>query len=253
MKVTWFQNGEDRTGLARLVDWDNQDNDWVAVRQFEVSGKSARRPDIIIFLNGLAIVVIELKGTETGTLKGAFNQIETYKNQIPDLFRTNAFSLISDGVTARYGSISADLDRSMRWRTVDGETIDEDKSTLALQTTIRGLLSPASILGMIRWFTVFEDEGKGPIKKIAGYHQFHAVRKGIEAVLNARGKDGRGGVMWHTQGSGKSLLMAFLGGALMRHKDLGNPKPPVPQQGSYTRPVVGSSISTKVPTTDRGV
>lgn len=223
VKVSWFEGGEQRTDLARLVDWEDSQNDWLAVNQFEIAGKSVRRPDIVIFLNGLPIIVVELKGTQAGTLKGACNQIDTYKNQIPDLFRTNAFSVISDGVTARYGSASADFDRFMRWRTVDGETIIEDTSALALQTLIRGLLSPETLLAMIRWFTVFEDEGSGPIKKIAGYHQFHAVRKGVSAVFAARGRDNRGGVMWHTQGSGKSLLMAFLGGRLMRDSRLANP------------------------------
>ena len=223
IKVNWVENGEDRAGLAQVVDWDNNHNEWLAVSQFEVAGKSLRRPDIVLFLNGLPVVVIELKGTQTGTLKGACNQIETYKSQIPDLFRTNAFSVISEGVTARYGSMSADFDRFMRWRTIDGEVVIEDTSALALQVLVRGLLGPENLLQMIRWFTVFEDDGKGPIKKIAGYHQFHAVRKGVAAVFAARGRDGRGGVMWHTQGSGKSLLMAFLGGRLMRDPKLANP------------------------------
>lgn len=223
VKVNWHQGGEEHSGLAQLVDWSDQHNEWRVISQLEVAGKSARRPDIIIFLNGMPLVVIELKGTGSGSLKGAYNQIETYKSQVPDLFRTNLFSVISEGVTARYGSLSADFDRYMRWRTVDGETIIEDTSALALQTLIQGLLSPQTLLEILQWSVVFEDEGKGPIKKIAGYHQFHAVRKGVNAVLNARGNDGRGGVMWHTQGSGKSLLMAFLGGRLMRDARLANP------------------------------
>jgi type I restriction enzyme R subunit len=221
--VTWFEGGEERNAIARLVDWENGTNDWLAVNQFEVVGQTARRPDIVIFLNGLPLIVIELKGTETGTLKGAYNQIETYKDQIPALFRTNAFSVISEGVTARYGSLSANLDRFMRWRTVDGNTLVEDGTDLALQTLLHGLLAPGTILELMRYCMVFEDEGKGPIKKIAGYHQFHAVRKAVSAVLRAQDLDGRGGVMWHTQGSGKSLLMAFLAGRLMRHPDLENP------------------------------
>ena len=183
------------------MDWENGANDWLAVNQFEVVGQTARRPDIVIFLNGMPIIVIELKGTETGTLKGAYNQIETYKAQVPALFRTNAFTVISEGVTARYGSISANLDRFMRWRTVDGEKLVEDGTDLALQTLIHGLLAPGTILELVRYCMVYEDEGKGPIKKIAGYHQFHAVRKAVGAVLRARHLDGRGGVMWHTQGS----------------------------------------------------
>jgi type I restriction enzyme, R subunit len=223
IKVNWVEAGEDRAGLARVIDWNNLHNEWLAVSQFEVAGRSLRRPDIVLFLNGLPVVVIELKGTQTGTLKGACNQIDTYKSQIPDLFRTNAFSVISEGVTARFGSMSADFDRFMRWRTIDGEAVIEDTSALALQVLLRGLLTPENLLQMIRWFTVFEDEGKGPVKKIAGYHQFHAVRKGVAAVFAARGRDGRGGVIWHTQGSGKSLLMAFLGGRLMRDLGLANP------------------------------
>lgn len=221
--VSWFDGGEQKNDIARLVDWDNQDNDWLVVNQFEVVGKSARRPDVIIFLNGMPIIVIELKGTETGSLKGAYNQIETYKSQVPDLFRTNAFNVISEGVTARYASLSANFDRFMRWRTVDGETLVEDGTALALQTLMEGLLNQDVILEMMKFCTVFEDEGKGPIKKIAGYHQFHAVRKGVKAVLDARDEDGRGGVMWHTQGSGKSLLMSFLAGRLMRDPRMENP------------------------------
>lgn len=153
--------------------------------------------------------MIELKGTES---KG-----------LPELFRYNLLSVISDGITARYGSLSADFDRFMRWRTVDGETLVKDGSDLVLETLIHGLLAPATLLQMLRRFAVFEDEGKGPIKKVAGYHQFHAVQKGVERVIEAREDDGRGGVFWHTQGSGKSLLMAFLGGALMHDPRLANP------------------------------
>ncbi|MFQ6777515.1 type I restriction endonuclease subunit R [Cereibacter sphaeroides] len=221
--VTWFEGADERHAVARLADWENRDNDWLVVNQFEVAGQTFRRPDVVIFLNGLPIIVIELKGTQTGSLRGAFNQIETYKAQIPALFRTNIFSVISEGVTARYGSLSANLDRFMLWRTVDSEKLVEDGTDLALQTLIHGLLSPATILELMRFCVVFEDEGKGPIKKIAGYHQFHAVRKAVSTVLRARRFDGRGGVMWHTQGSGKSLLMAFLAGRLMRHPELENP------------------------------
>ncbi|WP_206478002.1 type I restriction endonuclease subunit R [Halomonas sp. KRD171] len=221
--VSWIENGEERDAIARLIDWESGDNDWLVTNQFEVVGQTARRPDVIIFLNGMPLVVVELKGTETGTLKGAYNQIQTYKSQLPELFRTNAFNVISEGVTARYGTLSANFDRFMRWRTVDGETLVPDGSDLALETMIHGLLNPQTILDLMRYCTVFEDEGAGPIKKAAGYHQFHAVRKGVDAVLSARGRDGRGGVMWHTQGSGKSLLMAFLAGRLMRHPDMQNP------------------------------
>jgi type I restriction enzyme, R subunit len=218
---TWV-SGEAVGAVARLVDWENNDNDWLAVNQFEIVGKSARQPDVVLFLNGLPIVVIELKGTEGKDLPHAFRQIETYKNQVPELFRANLLSVISDGITARYGSVSADLDRFMHWRTIDGTSVDEG-AALELETLIRGLLPPPVLLQMLRHFVVYDDEGRGPVKKIAGYHQFDAVRKGVASVLRAREGDGRGGVIWHTQGSGKSLLMAFLGGALMHEPKLENP------------------------------
>ncbi len=223
VQVTYWEGSEEKNALAQIVDWKNLANEWLVVNQFEIVGKSARRPDIVIFLNGLPVVVIELKGTENGTLEGAFNQIETYKDQVPQLFQCNAFSVISEGVTARYGSISADLNRYMRWRTIDGGTIVNEASQLALETLIHGLLRQDVLLGIIQRFTVFEDEGKGPIKKIAGYHQYHAAQKGHRAVLKAAEGDGKGGVFWHTQGSGKSLLMAFFGGMLMHEPELSNP------------------------------
>lgn len=118
-----------------------------------------------------------------------------------------------DGFNARYGTISAGLGRFMCWRTVDGETVVKDTERAPVDVLTHGLLTPRVLLDMLRWFTVFEDEGAGPIKKVAGYHQYHAVRKAMERVEAARGRDGKGGVIWHTQGSGKSLLMAFLSGA----------------------------------------
>ena len=132
--------------MARLVDWEDRENDWLAVNQFEIVGKTPRQPDIVLFLNGLPIVVIELKGTEGKGLPEAFNQIETYKDQVPELFRANLLSVISDGITARYGSVSADFDRFMRWRTVDGETLVDESSALALETLIRGLLARPVLL-----------------------------------------------------------------------------------------------------------
>ena len=219
---TW-DGGEAVGRVARLVDWEDRDNDWLAVNQFEIVGRTARQPDIVLFLNGLPIVVVELKGPEGKGLREAFNQIETYKDQVPEIFRANLLSVISDGVTARYGSVSADFDRFLRWRTIDGETLVEETSALALETLIRGLLAPPVLLALLRRFIVFEDEGRGPVKKIAGYHQFHAVRKGLARILEARAGDGRAGVIWHTQGSGKSLLMAYLGGALMHEPALANP------------------------------
>lgn len=223
LAVTYFADGEERSGHVRLVDWSNGDNDWRAINQVDVSGKTARIPDVVLFLNGLPLVVVELKGTEGADVEAAFNQVETYKSDIPDLFRTTLLNVISDGLNARYGSLSAGLDRYMAWRTVDGVTMEPAQSALALQTLTRGLLRPDVLLDMLRWFVVFEDEGKGPIKKVAGYHQFYAVRKAVETIQGARGGDGKGGVIWHTQGSGKSLLMTFLAGRVMHDAAMENP------------------------------
>lgn len=221
--VTYVVGTEERHDRARLVDWSDEDNAWHAFNQVDMVGRVARIPDVVIYLNGLPFVVVELKGTEGADLEAAFNQIETYKADIPALFGSTIFSVISDGVGARYGTLSADFNRFMRWRTVDGETIQPNNEVLALGTLTEGLLNRRTLLDMLRWFVVFEDEGKGAIKKAAGYHQFHAVRKAVESIGAARSDDGKGGVIWHTQGSGKSLLMAFLAGRLMRSPKLENP------------------------------
>lgn len=221
--LSYFAEGEERNARVQLVDWDDQQNDWRAINQVDVVGKTHRIPDVVIFLNGLPLVVVELKGTEGADITKAFNQIETYKDHIPDLFRTTLLTVISDGINAKYGSLSAGFDRFMSWRTIDGESTVPQETALELSTLTKGLLNRQTLLDMLRWFVVFEDEGKGPIKKISGYHQFHAVRKAVEAVLQARNTDGKGGVIWHTQGSGKSLLMTFLAGRIMHHKALENP------------------------------
>ncbi|MDP3264395.1 MAG: type I restriction endonuclease [Tabrizicola sp.] len=223
IKVEYVEAGEDRNAVVRLVDWEDDHNDWRAVNQFDIVGKTPRIPDVVLFLNGLPLVVIELKGTEGKNIEAAYNQIETYKTDIPDLFRTGLLNVISDGHLARYGSLCADLDRFMTWRTIDGETLVANGSDLALETLTRGLLNREALLELLRWFVVFEDEGRGPIKKVAGYHQFFAVRKAVEAIQQARGRDGKAGVIWHTQGSGKSLLMTFLAGRVMHHPGLENP------------------------------
>ncbi|ETD81446.1 type I restriction endonuclease subunit R [Rhodobacter capsulatus] len=223
VKVTHLQAGEERGAVVRLIDWEDAQNDWRVINQFDVVGKTARIPDVVVFLNGLPLVVIELKGTGGKDIGAAFNQIETYKTDIPELFRTALISVISDGVKARYGSLSASFDRFMSWRTVDGVALVAPKSGLELPVLRRGLLNRAVLLEMLRWFVVFEDEGRGPVKKVAGYHQFFAVKKAMAAIAEARGRDGKAGVIWHTQGSGKSLLMTYLAGRVMHHGALENP------------------------------
>ena len=221
-----YQRGtESIHGKVRLIDWEGGNNEWFAVSQFTVVGARKRRPDIVLFLNGIPLVVIELKNAESenANLQSAFNQIQTYKEDIPALFQSNLINVISDGVTARYGSLSAGMSRFMTWRTVDGETLADPKSFLAIETLVRGLLTPSVLIDVLRYFTVFENDGRGLVKKVAGYHQFHAAKKALKRTEDALGSAGRGGVVWHTQGSGKSLLMAFFSGMLVHAPKLGNP------------------------------
>ena len=214
--------------VARLIDFDNMDaNDWLAVNQYTVVEHSHnRRPDVVLFVNGLPLAVIELKnpGDENATLDGAFNQLQTYKDQIPSLFRTNAALVTSDGLHARLGSLTANLERFMPWRTADGSAV-APKGTPELATVIDGVFEKARFLTLIRDFTVFEDTGSGLVKIVAGYHQFHAVRHAVESTIAATSPEGdrRIGVIWHTQGSGKSLLMAFYAGKIIAHPVMENP------------------------------
>jgi len=245
------EDGNLRGDQVRLIDFDDLEaNDWLAVGQFTVVENGVqRRPDVVLFLNGLPVVVFELKnpGGEQATLDAAFNQLQTYKAQIPSLFRTNVALVISDGLTARIGSLTADTERFMPWRTTDGETI-APKGGAEQTVLVEGVCERGRFLALLRDFVVFGDNGGGPFKIIAGYHQFHAVRRAMRSTLRAidvsvpdaavaeepehyglpsvrdyRPGDQRIGVIWHTQGSGKSLLMAFYAGQLVRSPALANP------------------------------
>jgi type I restriction enzyme R subunit len=213
---------------VRLIDFDNPDaNDWLAVNQFTViENKANRRPDVVIFVNGLPLGVVELKnpGDENATLDGAFNQLQTYKSQITSLFRTNAVLVISDGIAARIGSLTADRERFMPWRTVAGDA-PAAKGTPELETVLKGVFDRRRFLDLAKDFIVFGDTGSDVSKILAGYHQFHAVRKAVESTLAATavGGDRKAGVIWHTQGSGKSLLMAFYAGQIIKHPAMQNP------------------------------
>ena len=214
--------------VARLIDFADVDaNDWLAVNQYTViEGQKNRRPDVVLYVNGLPLAVIELKnpGDENATLDGAFNQLQTYKDQIPSLFRTNAVLVTSDGLHARLGSLTANLERFMPWRTVDGSAVAL-KGAPELGTVIEGVFEKARFLTLIRDFTVFADTGSGLVKIVAGYHQFHAVRHAVKSTIAAASPKGdrRIGVIWHTQGSGKSLLMAFYAGQIIAHPAMENP------------------------------
>ena len=239
---------------AQVIDYDNPDrNDWLAVNQFSVQeGQYTRRPDIVLFVNGLPLAVIELKNPadENATVESAYQQLQTYQAQIPALFATNAALVISDGVTARVGALGAGREWFKPWRTITGEE-DAPAGTLELQVVLNGVFNRRRFLDLLRYFIVFEEStgtGGGPlIKKMAGYHQFHAVNVAVEETLRAAeltgaslaahlprdyehrfqpgGEHGdrRVGVVWHTQGSGKSLTMAFYAGRVILHPAMQNP------------------------------
>ena len=224
----YSEDGTIRGDKVRLIDFDEPAaNDWLASGQFTVvEGGANRRPDVVLFVNGLPLGIIELKapGGENATLTGAFNQLQTYKAQIPSLFRTNAVLVTSDGITARIGSLTADSERFMPWRTTDGKVIAA-KGQPELQVLIEGIFDRRRLLDLLHDFTVFGETGSGLAKIIAGYHQFHAVMHAVEKTVEASAPQGdrKVGVIWHTQGSGKSLLMTFYAGQLVQHPELENP------------------------------
>ena len=221
-----------------IVDFENPDNnEFLAVNQFTVieSGVHAgtpqrKRPDIILFVNGLPLVVIELKNAvdENANLKSAFNQLQTYKQAIPSLFTYNSLLVISDGWDARCGTITSDYSRFMTWKTKDGKT-EASHTELGMQVLFEGMLNKHTLLDLIRHFIVFEKSGRDGMhsvsKKIAAYHQYYAVNKAVESTLTASGSNGdrRGGVVWHTQGSGKSLSMVFFAGKIILEPKMQNP------------------------------
>jgi type I restriction enzyme R subunit len=229
--VQYQKDGETRGDFVRLVDWHNTAaNEWLAVQQFTIKGpRHTRRPDIILFINGLPLVLVELKNPAdvNADIWKAFDQIQTYKAQIADVFTYNELLVISDGTDARMGSLSADAERFMQWRTIDGVALDPLGDLRELETMVRGVLAPAYLLDYLRFFVLFEDDGH-LVKKVAGYHQFHAVRAAIEQVVQASSTEdtqtrGKGGVVWHTQGSGKSITMTCFAARVMQEPKLENP------------------------------
>ena len=245
-------DGAIRGAQARVVDFDDPaNNDWLAVNQFTVvENKHERRPDIVLFVNGLPLGVIELKNPadEEATIWTAWQQIQTYKAELPTLFSMNAALIVSDGVEARIGTLTAGREWFKPWRTISSETMD-DVRLPQLQVLLEGVCKPGRFLSLIRDFSVYEDDGSGVlVKKMAGYHQFHAVEVAVaetlraaelsqtderleeKAVLQEPGRkpggapgDRRIGVIWHTQGSGKSLSMVFYAGRIIREPSMVNP------------------------------
>jgi len=213
---------------VRVLDFDApEQNDWLVVNQFTVTEYGhTRRPDIVVFVNGLPLAVLELKNaaSENATIWSAFQQLQTYKNELPALFVFNEILVVSDGLEARIGTLSSNRERFLPWRTIEGE--DLAPSTLSqLEVLIRGVFEPRRFLDLIRYFVVYESDGDTVIKKMAGYHQFHAVARAVEATITASRPSGsrRVGVVWHTQGSGKSLTMAFYAGRVVLHPAMQNP------------------------------
>jgi len=211
-----------------IVDFENpENNEFLAVNQFTViEGNQNKRPDIILFVNGLPLVVIELKNAvdENANLKSAFNQLQTYKQAIPSLFTYNSLLIISDGWDARCGTITSDYGRFMTWKTKDGQTT-ADHLQPQMEVMFHGMLNKQTLLDLIRQFIVFEKSDSKTLKKVAAYHQYYAVNKAVESTVTASGSNGdrRGGVIWHTQGSGKSLSMVFFSGKLIIEPRMENP------------------------------
>ncbi len=234
--VHYHKDGDTRGDFVRLIDWtDASQNEWLAVNQFTIKGHNGsnshtRRPDIILFINGLPLVLLELKNPadEAADIWKAYDQIQTYKEQIPDVFQYNELLVISDGTEARFGSLSSNAERFMQWRTIDGLTLDPLGQFNELETLIRGLCNPTTLLDYLRYFVLFEDDGT-LIKKVAGYHQFHAVLAAIQQTVTASrpGADTKirhkGGVVWHTQGSGKSITMTCFAAMVMQETAMENP------------------------------
>ncbi len=222
-------DGSIRGDLVRVFDYRKmENNEFLAVNQFTVvENQHERRPDIVLFINGLPVAVMELKNAadENADIWRAFNQLQTYKTQIPSLFTYNEALVISDGVQARIGTLTADREWFMPWRTIEGEEL-ADTRLPQLQVVLEGVFEKRRFLELIRHFIVFEDVGGGVlVKKMAGYHQYHAVNKALDSTVRASSVSGdkRIGVVWHTQGSGKSLTMVFYAGRVVLHPSMENP------------------------------
>lgn len=238
VKIPYQQNGYERSHEVALIDFENVgNNQFLVVNQYTIiENNQNKRPDVLLFINGLPLVVIELKNAsdENANMLSAYKQLQTYKTIIPGLFTYNAVCIISDGLECKAGSLSADLGRYMTWKTADGIK-DASRFKPQLQTLLQGMMQPAILLDLIRNFIVFEktkkeDARSGLIqisteKKLAAYHQYYAVNKAVQSSISASGVNGdkRGGVVWHTQGSGKSLSMVFYSGKLITSPEMKNP------------------------------
>jgi type I restriction enzyme R subunit len=255
VKVEYQEGGEDKVDHVRLVDFTKVgNNQFLVVNQFTITGtKGNRRPDVIVFINGLPLAVLELKNPadNTADIWSAFQQLQTYKDEVPELFTFNQALVVSDGLNARVGSLTANKERFMPWRTVNNEH-DKPHFEYFLETLVKGFFKPELLLDYIRHFILFESDGGSSenkaagatIKKIAAYHQFHAVREAVKATVIAAQQafkggitdkpradyaskvvpgSGKAGVIWHTQGSGKSISMLCYAGKLLAQPEMNNP------------------------------
>ena len=210
VEVTWFDGREQRTERVRLVDYDTpMRNRFTVANQWTVEEHSVRRADLVVFVNGLPLVVVELKSPsrEATDVSEAFAQLRNYMQEIPSLFVYNAFCVMSDQAVTKAGTLTAGEDRFMEWKTVDGSY--EDTRYANFDVLFQGMFEKARFIELLRNFICFAKDGKRSIKILSAYHQFYAVRKAVNSTLRASETDGRGGVFWHTQGSGKSLSMVF--------------------------------------------
>lgn len=228
--VSFRRKGKIVHESVRLIDFENVDrNEFLAINQFTIIEKSDRRPDVMLFVNGLPLVLVELKNIadEKADVYEAFKQIQTYKEQIPSVFRFNEICVVSDGQEARAGTLNSNFDRFMPWKSIDGKKVEKGK--LELEVLLKGMLSKETLLDLIKSFIVYEKERDVKnnttkiIKKLAAYHQYNAVNKAFDSTIKAKDGSHKAGVVWHTQGSGKSLSMVFYAGKLVVSKEMGNP------------------------------
>ncbi len=238
VKIPYQQDGFERSYEVALIDFENVlNNEFLGVNQYTIVEKNQnKRPDVLLFINGIPLVVIELKNAagEKATMRKAFEQLQTYKATIPGLFTYNAICVISDGMECKAGSVTAGFSRFMNWKTADGRK-EASRFNPQLEILLKGMFNPATLLDLVRNFIVFEknkkeDPSTGIIqieteKKLAAYHQYYAVNKAVESTITASGINGdkKGGVVWHTQGSGKSLSMVFYAGKLITAPAMQNP------------------------------
>ena len=208
--VRYFEKGEERSSIVYLVDYKNPDNNsFIVANQWTFIENSNKRPDILLFLNGIPVVIVELKSPsrEETDASAAYRQLRNYMKEIPSMFIYNAICVMSDQMTSKAGTITSGEDRFMEWKTVDGSY--ENTQYAQFDTFFEGMFQKERLLDLIKNFICFSNEGVNSFKILAGYHQYFAVRKAIESTKRATVTDGKGGVFWHTQGSGKSLSMVF--------------------------------------------